>query len=280
MSNDYLVERRIRQHKLRRKARRGEIAFRRIYKFVRFIFIIFIFYALYRLSAASLWYLPQDIYTNPGSNRIEIMGNSIVSSKKIISEMQKVPLEKKPIYKINPAETARIIEQLQPIKRAYVRRYWLPSRLVVMVEEIIPAIVIAPTEDSPALAAYAITGEFISKEYLPLNENIKTIKILSYGTQGDDYTKWDVEKINDLYNIAALTQEYSGEKVSYIDLRQPHNIFIQLESVKIRLGELDKSAFERIKSIHDIMPELKAIKENIRYIDLSWKESKYIKLNK
>ena len=280
MSNEYSVERKIKQHKLRRKARRGEIAIRRIYKLIRFIFILLIFYVIYRVLISHYWYLPNDIYTNSNSSHIEILGNKIVKKEKIISEMKKVELKKIPIYRINPAPIAHQIETLKPVKRAYVRRFWLPARLVVMIEEVTPAIIVSPTEDSQAVIAFAITGEIIPKEYLPLDESYKLVKVLSYGTQGDDYEKWDNEKISTLYNLAKNAEIYSKEKVEYIDLRQPHNIFIQLTSVKIRLGELDVSAFERIKSISDILPEVKELNENIKYIDLSWKESKYIKLNK
>ncbi len=280
MSNEYSVERRIKQHKLRRKARRGEITIRRIYKLIRFIFILIIFYGVYRVLMSHYWYLPNDIYTNPNSNQIEILGNKIVKKEKIVGEMKKINLQKKPIYKIDPAPIAQQIETLKPIKRAYVRRFWLPARLVVMIEEVTPAIIVSPTEESQAIIAFAITGEIIQKEYLPLDDSYKVVKVLSYGTQGDDYEKWDGKKIANLYNLAKNIENYSKEKVEYIDLRQPHNVFVQLTSVKIRLGELDVSVFERIKAIRDILPEVKMLKENIKYIDLSWKESKYIKLDK
>lgn len=278
MNESYAVQRRLKQHKLRREARRGKIIFRRLYKIVRFLSVVFIFYAVYRLSATLCWYLPSEIDVN--TKNIEILGNEIVSDKKVIDTIKKYPLDNEPLYKINPAEITKDLEDLQPVKRAYIRRFWLPARLVIMIEEETPAIIIAPTEESDPVAAYSTTGKFISREYLPLKSNNNVAKILSYGTQEDDYDHWDLEKITDLYNIADLVKDYSGEKVSYIDLRQPHNVFIQLENVKIRLGELDKSAYERIMLLSDIMPQLNHIKENIKYIDLSWKESTYLKLNK
>ncbi len=278
MSNDYIVQRRIKHHQLRRKARRSEIALRRIYKFLRFVFILFIFYSIYRICATNLWYLPSDIYTNKNSTGIEILGNKIVSKEKIINEMKKIKLERKPLYRINPANIAVEIEKLPPVKRVYVRRFWLPARLVVMVEEVTPAITIAPSEEAPSIAAYAIGGEFIPREYLPLSDEYKVTKILSYGTKGDDYNLWKPEKIETLNKLAKLTELYSGENVKYIDLREPHNAYIQLESVKLKLGEIDESAFERIKSIHDILPEIQSYLEKTKYIDLSWKDSKYLKL--
>ncbi len=277
MSNDILIQRRMKKEKLRRKARRGEIALRRIYKFIRFIFIIFIFYLLYKLALSSYWYLPQNIFEEPRGKHIEILGNKIVSNEKILNEMKKITLENMPIYKINPAETANQIEQLSPVKRAYVRRYWLPARIVVMIEEVNPAITISPAENTNEVAAFSLTGEMIGREYLPLKDNFNTVKVLSYGTKGDDYEKWDVEKINNLYRLVKLIEQYAGERVQYVDLRIPHNAFVQLESAKLKLGEIDVSVFERIKSIHDILPAVKRMKLKTKYIDLSWKDSKYIK---
>lgn len=279
MSNEYIVERNMKYYKLQRKARRGEIAIRRLYKFLRFLFIIFIFYAIYRLGYAHYWYLPSDMYTNPKSNSVEILGNKIVNKNRIIGEMKKVPLEKKPLYQINPSDISKQIETLTPIKKAYVRRFWLPARLVVMIDELKPAIVISPSETAPDILAFAITGEIIPKEYLPLNKDFNTVKILSYGTQGDDYEKWDKERIQYLDKLARHIRTYSGEDIEYIDLREPHNVFVQLKSAKIRLGELDESVYERIKPIGDILSEVKSLNENVKYVDMAW-ETKYLKLNK
>lgn len=277
MSDEYVVQRRIKQQKLRRKARRGEIAIRRIYKFVRFSFILFIFYATYRLAICHYWFLPNDLYEKGIGKQLEIIGNDIVSEKKVIEEMKKFPIEKKPIYQVNPAEIANQIEQLSPVKRAYVRRFWFPARFVVMLEEVTPVIVISPSEEAPAVAALSISGELIGREYLPLSDKYDVVRILTYGTN-DDYEKWDVEKISDLYKLGSLIEEYSGEKLEYIDLRIKHNAFAQLESVKLKLGEIDVSVFDRIKVIHDILPEIKQMSDKIKYIDLSWKDSKYLKM--
>ncbi len=278
MSNEYIVQRRIKQQRLRRKARRGEIAIRRIYKLVRFVFIIFIFYATYRIAICHYWFLPSNIYEQNNVKRIEILGNNIVSDKKIINEMKKFPIERKPIYQISPAEIANGIEQLSPIKRAYVRRFWLPARYVVMIEEVTPVITISPSEEAPEIAALAITGELIGREYLPLPNKFNAVKVLTYGTNNDDYENWDEEKISNIYKLARLIEEYSGEKVEYIDLRIKHNAFVKIESAKLKLGEIDVSVFERIKSIHDILPQIKHMTEKIQYIDLSWKDSKYLKM--
>ncbi len=276
MADEYVIERRIKQQRLRRKARRGEIAVRRFYKFLRFILIILIFCGIYKAAYSRYWYFPNDIYSIQNADRIEILGNKIVSKKKIISEIKKFPIENKPIYRINPEKIAGALEKSAPIKRAYIRRYWFPARYVVMIEEVTPAIKIAPTETAPELAAYTLDGEFIGREYLPLKDN-NAVKILSYGTKGDDYEKWDTEKIKQLYKLAKQLEAYSGENLEYIDLRNPHDIYAKLRSCKLRLGELDVSLFERIKVVQDILPAIKNMKLKTKYVDLSWKKTQYIK---
>lgn len=273
------VQRRIKHQQLRRKARRGEIALRRLYKFIRFLIILSIFYGVYRFTNLHYWDLPSDIYNNKNYNYVEILGNSLVKDEKILEKMKTVSFKYKKIYQINPATIETEIEKLVPIKRAYVRRYWFPARFVIMVEEVMPAITISPSETAPDIVAFSFDAELIPREYLPLPDNSNAVKILSYGTKGDDYEKWDGEKINSLYKLAKLLEEYSGEKVLYLDMRNPHNVFAQLESVKIRLGEVDVNVFERIKSVRNILPEVKHLEQKVKYIDLSWKKSKYIKLD-
>ena len=278
MENSYVVNRRLKHHKLRRQARRGEIFVRRVFKFVRFCFILFIFYSVFRLGATRHWFLPDNLYERPLGEKIEILGNSIVSSDKILYQMQQVPLENKQIFKIDPKNIENKIEELIPIRRAYIRRFSFPARFVVMVEELTPAITIAPAEDVSPVVAFAMTGELITREYLPLPDESDVIKVLTYGNKGDDYDNWDIERIEYLYKLGQLIEEYSGEDVLYIDLRNPHNAFAQIESVKIKLGELDQAVFERIKAIRDILPQISHLIDKIQYVDLSWKDSKYLKM--
>lgn len=278
MENEAFIQRRLRHQKLRRKARRGEIMLRRIYKFIRFLIVIGIFFCINKVFNSHYWYFPSDLYGKNVNERIEIKGNNIVSSEKILAEMRKYPQEHKPLYKINPEKIAHGIEQLTPVKRAYIRRYWFPARYSVLVEEVTPAIIIAPAEDAPEVAAFSHEGRLISREYLPLKDTGNAVKILSYGTNGDDYENWNSEKIGDLYKIAKLLEEYSGEKVEYIDLRIPHNAFAKTQSAKLRLGETDVSLKERIKRVQELLPQIKKMGSDVEYGDLSWKESVYIKM--
>ena len=85
MEENFAVERRMKAQKLRRKARRFEVAVRRIFLFIRFLFVLFVFYCIYRMCFVKFWYLPQDTFTKNPPENIEIMGNRIVSTDKILN---------------------------------------------------------------------------------------------------------------------------------------------------------------------------------------------------
>lgn len=278
MEDNYIVLRRLKQQKLRREARRGQIKLRRLYKFIRFLFVLFVFYSAYRLLLVHYWYVNPNIFQIKDNNHIEILGNKIVSNEKIYETLSDYIVEKKPIYKINPNEISRRIKRLSPIKNVYVRRFWLPARFVIMTEEVTPVLTIAPSEEAPLICAFAITGELIPREYLPFDEKLKTVKILTYGTKGDDYNDWSKEKVLQLYKLAMTLESYTDENVEYIDLRNPHNVFVKITDTKIRLGELDSSLYKRINSVGSILKEVKPMLSKVKYIDLSWKDSKYLKM--
>ncbi len=168
--------------------------------------------------------------------------------------------------------------QIDPIKRVYIRRYWWPARLDVMVQERKPILIISPSETVPPIAFFTEGGKLIGREYLPLKKNYHTTLILTYGTRGDDYRHWNGAKIKMLDKLSKELTVYSGEKVKYIDLRNPHDVYVQLETVKLRLGEIDGGVFNRIKSTSSILPQLKSFNKKIKYIDLRWEETKYLKL--
>ena len=51
-----------------------------------------------------------------------------------------------------------------------------------------------------------------------------------------------------------------------------------LEEFLIRLGEINDTAMSRIKNIGSILPEAKKYNQKIKYIDLRWDDSYYLRL--
>ena len=71
---------------------------------------------------------------------------------------------------------------------------------------------------------------------------------------------------------------FAKEPIEYIDMRNPNNIFVKIQSVKIKIGKPDGSLYERIERISSILPQIKYMKNKIEYIDVSWEKVNYLKL--
>ena len=114
---------------------------------------------------------------------------------------------------------------------------------------------------------------------MPLPKQYPTYLVLSYGTKGDDYHNWDAKKVNKVVSLAKEMEKLSGEKIRYIDWRNPKDIYIQLETSLVRIGEVDETVHGRIKNIKSLLSKVTELKnKKIKYIDLRW-ETNYLKLD-
>jgi cell division septal protein FtsQ len=73
-------------------------------------------------------------------------------------------------------------------------------------------------------------------------------------------------------------EAYSKQKVQYIDLRNPRDIYVQLDDVSVRFGEFNDTIFKRAQWIATILPEVRRFPQRVKYIDLRWEDAHYIKL--
>ena len=264
--------------KKQRQVRKKGVMLVRLRGFLRFLITLFILYFTYRLLTAARWYLPKDTITSYEIKRIQIVGNKITPTYKIITSISDIELPHKPIYMINTEEFSKKISALASVKKVYVKRLWAPARIIIYVEEREPVITIAPSKDVPPIAYFSKDGKLVGRDYLPLPEEYNPILVLSYGNQNDDYTKWSKDKIYSIEKLARTLEKSSGEKVKYIDMRKPSDIYVKLSSIKIRIGEIDGNTYNRIKDIKSILAKTQSFEKKIKYIDLSWDESKYLKL--
>ena len=171
------------------------------------------------------------------------------------------------------------LKSLPPVENVYIRRFWFPARLQIIIQEDTPLITIAPDEKVEPIAFFTKTGKLIGRDYLPLDKSFKTIKVLTDGTQGDDYRHWDMAKIELIEKLAKTIKSGTKVPLEYIDLRTPNDVYIQLKDIRIRLGELDDTAPDRVKRLPSIMPQVQTLDKKIKYIDLRWKDTNYIKLD-
>jgi hypothetical protein len=149
----------------------------------------------------------------------------------------------------------------------------------IVIEDKMPILMIASNPTAKPAAFFVEGGTLLSAELLPKNQKLYPLKVLTTGAnQSDNFINWKENRINQLLELADKTREYTGEEVEYIDVNDPHNVFIKIKSVLIDIGELDGQAYTRLQSIVYILENLDKIDKKIKYVDLRWDVAKYIKI--
>lgn len=221
------------------------------------------------------WHIDSNKLYEANPEVLTIQGNNITPYYKIINLIRQTQLPDTQIFRLNTEELSNNISQLQSIKKVYIRRYWFPARLVVVLDERVPAFLLAPNLTSEPTVALTTDGVMLDHDYLPLNTNTKTIKLLTYGIRNGENEVWDKKSVDELLKLTKAIETYANQDIKYIDLRNRSDIYIMLEEYLIRFGEINDSAYSRAKWIASILPEAKNIKEKIKYIDLRWEDSRY-----
>lgn len=265
----------VRKKRKLRKGRKKQSVFR---NFFRFCMTILLLCALVYISKMPQWYLDEHLFTVSNNNSVVIINNNIVKSYKILALLKKSDVPNVPIYMAKTDSIEKELRKLPPIEDVYIRRYAFPARLQIIVKERQPVITVSPDIKVPPVAAFSRDGVMIGREYLPLSKDFKTIKVLSYGNKGDDYTKWNAAKIQQIESIVKYVETCSKEPVEYIDFRNPNDVYVKIKTINIRLGKIDDTVFERIQRIPSILPKVKMVDAKYKYLDLSWAKVNYLKL--
>ena len=276
--NNINIERRVKINQMQRNVRRSQMGLRRLRALLRLLMVGLLIFAAYKVYKLPQWYLEKNTFSSVNNGSLMILGNNITPKYRIISILRQTPVPQRPIYLFDTSKIEKDIETLEPVKKVYIRRFWFPARLDIIVEERTPLITISPAENVAPIAFFAEGGKLIGREYLPLDKSYKTVLVLTYGTKGDDYRTWDENKIKKILLLAKTLEYYSGEELKYLDFRNPKDIYAQLPDVKVRLGEMNSTINNRVKNIASILPQIKTLNKKIKYIDLQWEETQYIKL--
>lgn len=275
---DAAIQRRVKANQLQRNVRRSKIKLNRLRMLLRIILIAALIYGGYRIYNCKMWYISAHAFNSIENKSLKIVGNKITPSYKILNALRKTGVEHVPIFLMNTRELSKNVEQLPPIKNVYIRRFWWPARFVVMVDERLPVLTISPSEDVAPIAFFAQGGVLIGRDYMPLNPSYKTYLVLTYGTRGDDYRNWNEKKVSRIEKLARMIEANSGEKIAYLDFRDPKDIYVKLQTTTLRIGELNSTAPKRISAIAPIIEQVKKMDKPVKYIDLRWEETHYIKL--
>lgn len=267
---------RFRQKRMQRKVKNTQKRLNKlkaVYKMLIMLFMVLM--GLFILKMPQ-WRLPSNSFDRVDSPSLEIVNNRIVPSQKILSALRRTQVPLKPIFLVKTEPMKESILKLEPVRDVYIRRFWFPARLQIMVIERTPAVTISPNIDVPPIAFFSTDGKLIGRDYMPLDESFKTVTVITYG-MGDDYRNWNLQKINNFRRLAAMIEAETGEKVEYIDYRDPKDVYVKIPTVNIRLGSLNPSVFDKIQRLPSLIPQVKMINKPVKYLDLRWDMS-YMKM--
>ena len=265
-------KRMLKKRSLERKMRKGNIWISRFRILIRLIIIAGLVYGLYLLVKSPKWIIDKDIFTT-SNPKLEIINNKIVPTYKILNELRKIPVSNEPIYKFDTGKIRANLLELEPVDDIYIRRYWFPARLQIIVKERVPLISVYSDENSTMISFFTEDGVLIGGDYLPLQNSVETIKVLS----NNGFRQWDKTKIDMIKSVCDYVEEVTTDRVNYVDMRNESDVFIKLNGIKLRVGTLDDGIYDRVSRIVGIIPQLNKITKSIDYIDLRWKSAAYIK---
>ena len=273
----YRQNRRWQQRRLQRQVRKSRRRINQL-RIMWKLFILFMLIAIcHMLLKLPAWRLHTNAFDSLDSPALEIVNNKIVPAQKVLSALRRNQVCTKPIFLVKTDNLKESIKQLEPVQDVYIRRFWYPARLKIIVIERIPALTIAPDIEVPPIAFFSSDGKLIGRDYMPLPPEYKTVKIITYGV-GDDYRNWDRTKVNNFKKLAAMIENASGEQVEYIDYRDPKDVYVKIPTVNIRLGSFNAGVYDKIQRLRTLVPQVKMLNKKIKYLDLRW-DSNFIKLD-
>ena len=262
-----------------RKIRKKRKKVNRLKSTLRFVILAALIFLSYQIFVLPQWYLSQDTFKKPDNNTVEIINNKIVPTYVINKSLKDVKVPHLPIFLMKVKPIKQELFKLPMIKNIYVRRYGFPARLQIIIRERVPIAVIKTDMNAKPAAVFTSDGILIpAKPYMVLPNNTNILNILTNATNMKK--DWSVKKVQEIEEIVKAVEMYSNEKVEYIDMRKPNDVYVKIKTTSIRLGTLDSTVYERIKRIYTILPQITEVDSRIQYIDLSWDKVNYLKLKK
>ena len=273
----YNQNRRLKQAQMQRQIRQSQKRLNRLRVFYKLFLILGLILSIIFILKMPQWRLKPDAFDSVNSSALEIINNNIVPEQKILSALRRNQVPQDLIFLVKTEDLKKSITQLEPIQNVYIRRFWFPARLQIIVIERTPIVTISPNLEAPPIAFFSADGKLIGREYMPLDDDYKTVLVITYGS-GDDYRNWDKAKVNNFRKLAATIELDSGEKVEYIDYRNPKDVYVKIPTANIRLGHFNSGTFDKIHRIPSLLPQVKMLNKKVKYIDLRW-DTNYIKLD-
>ncbi len=274
-----LAKHSVKHKQIERKIRKKRRKINRLKAFLRFVVLVVLIFLSYHFIKLPQWYLPKDAFAKHDGYTVEVVNNNIVPSSVIYDRLKNIRVSQVPIFFMKVKPIKQELFKIPVIKNIYVRRYGFPARIQIILREREPIAVIKTDLKAKPVAFFTSDGILIpNMQYMALANTSSMLKILTSTPQLGK--TWTVNKVREVEKIVKAVESYSGEKVEYIDMRKPNDVFVKIQTTSIRLGALDSSVFERIKRIYTILPQIQEVDSQVKYIDLSWDKVNYLKLKK
>jgi cell division septal protein FtsQ len=193
---------------------------------------------------------------------IEVRGNSVVAVEQIRGALASDV--GKPLYKLDPQRLAGQVRSLEAVRYAFVRRYLLPRpHLVVEVLEEFPWATLATDPGRPPDLVISETGRLIPISQFP---SLVKPQFKIYGTADLRLSRAQVAQ---WAAWVAYIEAQTGEKVTYLDMRQPQDVRVQDGDLYFKIGSADSTLTRRLARLASLMPALVPFRGRLEYVDLS-----------
>lgn len=273
----HLIKERQKQlyYKQRRKERQRKMQLYRIKFFVRMSVILFIFIGFIYLIFLPQWKLSPLVFSYYPNKNLLIKDNLMTKDNQILDKLKQIKMPDQPLFFFNTGIIEKKLMELDPVKKVIVRRYWLPARLSITVIEKEPVMLVYPHLGSEASYAVTKNATIISKKFLPLPQYFS--KNLFVVINPDFKMKWTQDLVAKFDHVVKITEKSTQEKVEYVDITNPNDVYIKTTGLLLRVGDIDATSPERISRLSYIMPKINNIKNNIEYVNLQWDKALTIK---
>ncbi len=265
------------KERLLRKQKKKQKRLKTLLRFLFFVLVIFLIYAFINLPQ---WYLREDAFSHPDTKTVEFVNNKLAPLPVLYNSISGIKILKMPIFVMPVYPIKGALNKLPVIKNVYVRRYGFPARIQIIVIEKIPSVVLKTDLNKLPVAFATTDGSFVTDiNYMASAEYNNPLRILVKNP--DLKNDWDVKRIQYIEKISKAVEKYSAQKVDYVNMTDPNDVYVKIESTTVRLGVLDSTVFERIERLYTILPQINTndIDGNkIKYVDISWDRVQYLKL--
>ena len=131
----YYQNRRLKQAKMQRQVRKSQRRLKRLRVMYKLALVLIMIGLCFFILKMPQWRLKSNAFDNLENPSLEIVNNKIVPSQKILSALRRNQVPLQPIFLVKTDVLKKSITQLEPIQTVYIRRFWNPARLQIIVLE-------------------------------------------------------------------------------------------------------------------------------------------------